>query len=101
MMFPTTDIHAVLESKTVHTVSKKVTDTLHLTTVLMQIHCTDYSFYSIGVLALDETSQADFRMVHDITREYDEAERIFKAITDGNVTPCTLEDVLCDMIGIL
>ena len=94
-----TETQTILESETVQISSEFPTDSLHLTTVLMKIHCNDHSHYAIGVLASSEDQATDFRLVHDVTRDPDVAEFLFSAIVKGQVTPCTLIDVLSDMLG--
>ena len=94
-----TETQTILESETVQISSEFPTDSLHLTTVLMKIHCNDHSHYAIGVLASSEDQATDFRMVHDVTRDPEEAEFLFGAIVKGQVTPCTLSDVLSDLVG--
>ena len=94
-----TETQTILESETVQISSEFATDSLHLTTVLMKIHCNDHSHYAIGVLACDGDQPADFHMVHDVTRDPEEAEYLFCAIAKGQVTPCTLIDVLSDLLG--
>lgn len=94
-----TETQTILESETVQISSEFPTDSLHLTTVLMKIHCNDHSHYAIGVLASSEDQARDFRMVHDVTRDPEVAEFLFGAIVKGQVTPCTLIDVLSDLLG--
>ena len=65
----TTETQTILESETVQISSEFVTDALHLTTVLMKIHCPDHCHYTIGVLANEANHSADFHMIHDITRK--------------------------------
>ena len=93
-----TETQTILESETVQISSEFATDSLHLTTVLMKIHCNDHSHYAIGVLASSEDQATDFRIVHDVTRDPEEAEFLFDAIVKGQVTPCTLIDVLSDLL---
>ena len=94
-----TETQTILESETVQIFSEFPTDSLHLTTVLMKIHCNDHSHYAIGVLASSEDQATDFRLVHDVTRDPEVAEFLFGAIVKGQVTPCTLIDVLSDLVG--
>ena len=94
-----TETQTILESETVQISSEFPTDSLHLTTVLMKIHCNDHSHYAIGVLASSEDQPTDFRMVHDVTRNPEVAEFLFGAIVKGQVTPCTLGDILSDLLG--
>ena len=94
-----TETQTILESETVQISSEFPTDSLHLTTVLMKIHCNDHSHYAIGVLASSEDQATDFRMVHDVTRDPEVAEFLFGAIVKGQVTPCTLIDLLSDLLG--
>ena len=94
-----TETQTILESETVQISSEFPTDSLHLTTVLIKIHCNDHSHYAIGVLASSEDQATDFRMVHDVTRDPEVAEFLFGAIVKGQVTPCTLIDVLSDLLG--
>ena len=93
-----TETQTILESETVQISSEFPTDSLHLTTVLMKIHCNDHSHYAIGVLACSGDQPTDFRM-HDVTRDPEVAEFLFGAIVKGQVTPCTLIDVLSDLVG--
>ena len=97
----TMNMQTVLQSKTLRIESRQIPSALTLTTLLMQIDYPEYSYYSIGVLCEEADGTTEFRMIHDITRSITEAERIFTAVVEGTVTPCTLEDVLQDMIGLL
>lgn len=101
MKYISNDMQTVLESKTLRIDSKRITESLHLTTVLLQIYCTDHCHYTLCILSQESDSQADFRMIDDITRDRTEAESIFSVIAAEGVTPCTLGDVLQDMIGII
>lgn len=55
--------------------------------------------YSVAAALLPSAApHEDACIVHDITGDAGEASRIFRLIADGCVTPCTLEDVLSDML---
>ena len=99
MKYPTHECPQPLESRTIQTHYEKI-GTLHLTTVLIQVIYTDYSYYSIGVHSADGT-QVEFRMISDVSRNESEAIDLFRAVSAGGVTPCTLEYVLSDCIGAL
>ena len=57
------------------------------------------TFYSI-VSALYPTSDPceEVCIVHDVTGDREQARRIFRLLAEGEVTPCTLEDILSDML---
>ena len=97
----TKDMQTFLQSKVLRIDSRSIPHLLHLTTVLIQNCCPDHEQYSIGVLSQEYDGSTDFRIIHDITRDHTEAEKLFTIITDGTVTPCTLADVLQDVIGII
>ena len=92
--------HALLECKTLKIHTNHIDDSLQLITVLMRTECEDSHHYSLCVIASGKGGSTDFRMIHDITGNARKAERIFHTIARGAVTPCTLADVLEDMIGI-
>ena len=96
----TADAQTILETETVQITTKFATEALQLTTILLKIHCTDHTHYTIGILANETNCLPEFHMIHDISRNNKDAMALFNAIADGYVTPCTLGDVLEDMIGI-
>lgn len=100
MKYIANETQAVLESKTLRIESRKITENLHLTTVLLQISNTEYCHYAIGVFSQESGNPSDFRIVDDITRDRTEAYKLFALIVNGGVTPCTLVDVLQDIIGV-
>ncbi len=53
--------------------------------------------YSLSVLL--ESSDGDERAdIPDLTRDLSEANRLFDLVSGGRVTPCTLRDVLEDLL---
>ena len=99
MNFPNLETQTLLETKTIRIDSRLINHELHLTTVLIQVIYTDHSFYTIGIHSLDGDGIAEFRMISDVCRDRAEAETLFRALSDGTVTPCTLEYILSDGIG--
>ena len=99
MKYPTHECIQPLESKTIQTHITQI-DTIHLTTVLVQVIYPNYSYYSIGVHAAND-GHAEFRMISDVSRDASEAMDLFRTVSAGKVTPCTLEYVLSDCIGAL
>lgn len=67
--------------------------------VLMESCSENRIYYSI-VSALFPCSdpQEDICIVHDITGEKEKAAGLFHLLADNTVTPCTLEDVLSDLL---
>ena len=57
------------------------------------------TFYSL-VSALYPTSdpREEVCIVHDVTGDREQALRLFRLLAEGEVTPCTLEDILSDML---
>ena len=88
-----------LETKTIQTHLTKIGD-IHITTVLVQVIFADYSYYSLGVHTM-QADCAEFRMISDVARNEADAEKLFRFTAMGEVTPCTLEDILRDCIGAL
>ena len=99
MKYPTHECIQPLESRTIQTHYVTI-GTLRLTTVLVQVIYTDFSYYSIGVHSSDST-QAEFRIISDVSRDATEAMKLFRTVSAGEVTPCTLEYILGDCIGAL
>ena len=57
------------------------------------------TFYSMVSALLPCTDpQNDICIVHDITGEKEKAADIFHRLVSGTVTPCTLEDILSDLL---
>ncbi|MBQ7938805.1 MAG: hypothetical protein IJ281_00310 [Clostridia bacterium] len=99
MNFPNIETQTLLETKTIQIDTRLINHELHLTTVLIQVIYTDHSFYSIGIHSLNGNGIAEFRMINDVCRDKTEAEALFRILSDGEVTPCTLEYILSDLIG--
>ena len=53
--------------------------------------------YDIAV-RIESEEGAEAKTIHDVSRDRTEAERLFRAVADGLVTPCTLRDVLEDLL---
>jgi len=72
---------------------------IHLLSILAETEWEMRPSYAITVLAFDgDTLLTDARTVCDVTSLRAEADRIFQYIADGLVTPCTLVDILSDML---
>ena len=57
------------------------------------------SFYSIlCTLYPCENPTEDICIVHDITGDKQKADEIFSLLADGAVSPCTMEDILSDLL---
>jgi hypothetical protein len=54
--------------------------------------------FSIAVSLFRDGKAEDMRLVEDFTRDQKTAHALFDRITDGTVTPCTLCDVLEDLL---
>ncbi len=50
------------------------------------------------VVRIESPNGAEEAAVHDVCRNRREAERLFAAVAEGFVTPCTLADVLEDLL---
>ena len=97
MKYPTHECIQPLESRTIETHVTNI-DAITLTTVLVQVIYPDYSYYSIGIHSAN-AGHAEFRMISDVCRDASEAMELFRTVSAGEVTPCTLEYVLSDCIG--
>ena len=69
-----------------------------LITNLLHTAREDCSFFSIAVTMFRDGLPDDMRFVEDFTRTPETAQSLFRQITDGTVTPCTLCDVLEDLL---
>lgn len=99
MMFQAMHTTQSLRS-TVKELHNAFVDGVSLISVLMENHEEDRVYYSIAVARLPCADPArDIRIVHDIGGDADTAGDIFRQITSGLVTPCTLEDVLSDLLA--
>ncbi len=58
----------------------------------------EYACYSIAVSLFRDGKADDMRLVEDVTRDQKTAQSLFYRITDGTVTPCTLCDMLEDLL---
>ncbi len=58
----------------------------------------DHACFSIAVSLFRDGQPDDMRLVEDFTRDPQMAQSLFCRITDGTVTPCTLCDVLEDLL---
>jgi hypothetical protein len=56
-------------------------------------------FYSIICTLIPcENPQEDICIVHDITGDEQKASEIFTLLADGAVSPCTMEDIISDLL---
>ena len=69
-----------------------------LTTVLTETTDRGRLYYSITVLCRTEEGTQDIGSVSDITDIREEADRLFRLVSDGCVMPCTLEDAISDLL---
>ena len=58
----------------------------------------DASCFSMAVSLFRDGAPEDMRFIEDFTRDPETAQTLFSKITDGTVTPCTLCDVLEDLL---
>ncbi len=83
----------------VETVIRHVGEGLTLISTLMRNDTASHSFFSIAVsLFAPDTGRNDARMIENVTTDGKTAEELFRRITEGTVTPCTLSDVLEDLL---
>ncbi len=99
MLFPKETIltdHSIRPTKVV---VRHVGEGLTLISILLRTDTGHTSSFSIAVTLFDGNSaNNDARMIEDVTADTDEAEKLFRLITEGAVTPCTLSDVLEDLL---
>ncbi len=90
-------------TETVHTVIRQIqvrkADQWTLTSVLSETTAAGRRYYSITAAVGKDSAADDICTVSDVTGDPADAERIFRMITDGCVMPCTLEDVISDILG--
>ena len=65
---------------------------------LMYTEEADHACFSIAVSLFSDGTADDMRLIEDFTRDPETAHTLFLQITDGTVTPCTLCDVLEDLL---
>jgi len=95
IMHDTVSVHTTVISLR----EKKLSELTSLVTVLMRSENDERTYYSIAAAVAPCTDPAqDICIVHDITGDSAQAEKIFRRIADREVCPCTLEDVLSDML---
>ena len=83
----------------IHRIEERTTAPHTLTTILSETSDRGRQYYSITVLLRQKESTQSVCTVPDITSSGEKAEDIFRAITEGYVTPCTLQDVISDLLG--
>lgn len=58
-------------------------------------------FYSLSVTKIDcGGERREIKHLRDISRDRAEAERIFKIVSRALVTPCTVAEIVSDLIGV-
>ena len=83
----------------VETAVKTPAEGLTLMSVLLRTDLDDSSFFSIAVILYTENAEnTDSRLIRNITSDPKQASEIFRKIADGTVTPCTVSDVLEDLL---
>lgn len=83
----------------VETAVKTPDEGFTLVSVLLRTDFNDTSFFSIAVTLYTENGEnTDARLIKDITTDPKQASEIFRKIADGTVTPCTVSDVLEDLL---
>jgi len=99
-MKPETELYTqTTRSAAVEVVSQRLNTEKTLTTVLLQTEENGRLYYSFAaVLCPVEIPSEDICIVHDVTGNPEDANHIFRLLTEGSVTPCTLEDVLSDLL---
>ena len=98
MTFSIADV-SPLFSQTRHMEYRETPEGIGLVTVLIQTECDNQTEYSIAVVLLPNPKfPADFRILHSIAQNESVAENIFQKVVRGYVTPCTLDDVVSDLL---
>lgn len=87
------------EMRAIQTAVRTPQEGFTLITTLLETEEESRTHYSISVaLFTKDPCGTDARLIRDITGERGTAESLFRLITDGTVTPCTLPDVLEDAL---
>ena len=83
----------------VETAVRMPAEGLTIVTVLLRTDLDDTSSFSLSVtLHTENTDDMDSRFLKDITRDPKTASEIFQILRDGMVTPCTVSDILEDIL---
>ena len=83
----------------IHPIRERTSAPHTLTTILSETTDRGRQYFSITVLQRTEEGTQSVCTVPDITAAREEADELFRAITEGYVTPCTLQDVISDLLG--
>ncbi len=76
----------------------QISERMLLVYSLLRSKTSEASLYSVGVTLYDRDGQNDAALVTDVTGNDEEAAALFQKLVDGTVTPCTLTDVLEDLL---
>ena len=88
------------DTRALQTEVRKIKDGYTLITVLLETNTYQRTFYSIAItLFTEKQPEADARLIEDVTGDRSVAQSLFRLITEGTVTPCTLSDVLEDQLA--
>lgn len=83
----------------VKTVIRHMDSGFTLISLLLKTDTAHTSYFSVAVAAFaDNPSEGDCRLCENVTGDAEKAEELFRLITEGSVTPCTLTDVLEDLL---
>ncbi len=92
----------ILTDRTAHSVEtaiRHIGNELTLVSILLQTNTAVASFFSIAVTAFtDDPAKNESRLIENITADTKKATELFHLIVEGTVTPCTLTDVLEDLL---
>ena len=90
------------EERLLRITARQLTDSLHIMHKLTvrADGLLDRESYCISAAVIDQSGElSDYSEVHDVCADKESAVALFGAISYGKVTPCTLIDVLSDLIG--
>lgn len=76
---------------------KREIENLKIEYLLYSKTCTNVTLYSIEIIT-DSGAECESETAEGITEEYDKAEEIFNVLVNGNVTSCTLYEIIEDML---
>jgi hypothetical protein len=98
MMTTDENMTALTDTVSVQTIAHPFPPDGILISNLLQTTTEEGSVFSVAVTLFSDTFETDARLIRDVSRNRKEAENLFLRITAGAVTPCTLADVLEDLL---
>ncbi len=57
-------------------------------------------YYSISIIRLGSDGTRDEKMLNDVARDYEDAEKIYEKFTRGTVPPETAAEIMDDLLGV-